>query len=82
MRPAILTNLGIVAAVGLLTLFIEVFILRSILQKQVAEPLVRLIRATQRVARSGVIVANDALPTHSDDEVGDLPAPLSPFRHP
>ncbi|WP_049733148.1 diguanylate cyclase [Rhizobium ecuadorense] len=72
MRPAILTNLGIVIAVGLLTLFVELFILRSILQKQVAEPLVRLIHATQLVGRSGVTVANDALPTHSDDEIGEL----------
>ncbi|NTH14248.1 diguanylate cyclase [Agrobacterium rhizogenes] len=72
MRPAILTNLAIVIAVGLLTLLVEIFILHSILQRQVAAPLVRLIQATQLVGRSGVTVANDALPTRSDDEIGEL----------
>ncbi len=72
MRSALITNLGIVIAVGLLTLVVEIFILRSILQKQVAEPLVRLIGATRLVGRSGAMLANDALPTQSDDEIGQL----------
>ncbi|WP_245433454.1 GGDEF domain-containing protein [Rhizobium anhuiense] len=72
MRPAILANLGILMAVGLLTLLVEIFILRSILQRQVAEPLVKLIRATQLVGGSAAALANDVLPTQSNDEIGQL----------
>ena len=72
MQPAILTNLAIVIAVGLLTLLVEIFILRSILQRQVAEPLKRLMRATERVGQSGVVVEEGELPTRSRDEIGQL----------
>lgn len=71
-RPAILSNLGIVIAIGLLTLIVEIFILRSILQTQVAEPLRRLIRATQMVGRTAGSQASYSLPTQSNDEIGQL----------
>ncbi|WP_244541499.1 hypothetical protein [Rhizobium tibeticum] len=73
LRPAIIANLGIVVAVGLLTLLIETFILRSILQKQVAEPLVKLIPATQLVGGSGATLAND--------EIGQLARDFSSMAH-
>jgi diguanylate cyclase (GGDEF)-like protein len=72
MRPAILTNLGIVIAVGLLTLLVEIFIFRSILQRQVAEPLKRLMRATELVGQSGTALEEGELPTQSQDEIGQL----------
>lgn len=72
MRPAIVTNLGIVFAVGLITLLIEIFILRSILQKQVAEPLIRLIRATQLIGSSSIKPVNDVLLMQGNDEIGQL----------
>lgn len=72
MRPAILANLSIVVAVGLLTLLVEIFILRSILLKQVAEPLTRLIRATRLVGIAGATLSDEVLPTQSNDEIGEL----------
>lgn len=72
MQPAILQNLAIVIALGFITLVVEIFILRSILQKQVAIPLSRLIRATRLVgAPKGRLDASD-LPTQSQDEIGEL----------
>jgi diguanylate cyclase (GGDEF)-like protein len=72
MKPAILQNLAIVIALGLLTLLVEIFILRSILQNQVAIPLSRLIRATQLLGLSRVRLESDVLPTQSRDEIGEL----------
>ncbi|NVZ99190.1 sensor domain-containing diguanylate cyclase [Pseudomonas gingeri] len=72
MTPAILTNLAIVIALGLLTLLVEIFILRSILQKQVAIPLSRLMQATRLVGLSRERLGHDALPTQSTDEIGEL----------
>lgn len=72
MRPAIVTNLGIVIAVGLITLLIEVIILRSILQKQVAEPPMRLIHATQLIGSSSIKPISDVLPMQPNDEIGQL----------
>lgn len=73
MASAILNNLAIVVALGLLTLLVEVFILRSILQKQVAEPLSRLIAATRQFGkRPGEPLSLDLLPSQSSDEVGQL----------
>ncbi len=72
MRTAVFTNLAIVVVVGLLTLLVEIFILRSILQKQVADPLTRLIHATQTVGRAGVAFSSSALPTRRHDEIGQL----------
>lgn len=72
MRTAILTNLAIVIALGLLTLCVEIFILRSILRKQVADPLMRLIHATQTIGRSDMPLPAAALPTQSNDEIGQL----------
>lgn len=72
MRPAILANLSIVVAVGLLTLLVEIFILRSILQKQVAEPLMRLMRATRIIGIAGAVISDEGLPTESKDEIGEL----------
>ncbi|HEX5783655.1 MAG TPA: diguanylate cyclase [Burkholderiaceae bacterium] len=72
MNTAILTNLAIVVALGLLTLLVEVFILRSILQKQVAIPLSRLIAATRQLGMSRERMSPELLPTQSSDEVGQL----------
>ncbi len=72
MRPAIVANLGIVAAVGLFTLFVELFVLRSILQNQVAKPLSRLIGATRRLADPASGFSTGSLPPDSNDEIGDL----------
>ncbi|EGV27913.1 diguanylate cyclase [Thiorhodococcus drewsii AZ1] len=73
MRPAILQNLAVVVAVGLLTLLVEIVILRNILRFQVARPLEQLIRAT-RLLGSGTErkVEEKDLPTGSRDEIGDL----------
>lgn len=73
MRPAILQNLAIVIALGVLTLLVEIFILRSILQKQVAQPLLRLMHAMRRIGRSDCERVNlGVLPTESRDEIGTL----------
>ncbi len=71
MRPAIFQNLAIIIAVGLLTLLIEIFILRSILQKQVAEPLARLIGAIRLLGASRDRLDLSILP-QSQDEIGEL----------
>lgn len=70
MQPAILQNLAIVIALGFLTLLVEIFIIRSILQNQIAIPLSRLIRATRLVGSSRLDTSD--LPTESQDEIGEL----------
>ncbi len=72
MTPAIFDNLVIVVVLGLLTLLVEVFILRSILQKQVALPLFRLIQATRRLGVGNERPYLERLPTRSPDEIGEL----------
>ena len=72
MRSAILSNLGIVISLGLLTLLVEIFILQSILKKQVADPLRRLMLATKTIGRSGALWGGHPMPVHSDDEIGEL----------
>lgn len=72
MRPAILQNFAIVIAVGLATLLMEIFIIRSILQKQVVMPLSRLMHAMRLVGLGNARVGDDILPTHSQDEIGAL----------
>ena len=73
MRPAILQNLAVVVAVGLLTLLVEIVILRDILTFQVARPLEQLIQATRLLGATAdkQLEAKD-LPTGSRDEIGDL----------
>ena len=72
MRAAILDNLAIVIALGLLTLLVEIFLLRSILHKHVAVPLSRLMQATRRLGVSRERLDRDSLPTQSNDEIGEL----------
>jgi diguanylate cyclase (GGDEF)-like protein len=72
MEPDIYRNLAIVVILGMTTLLVEVFLLRSILQKQVALPLYRLIHATQRFGTSKERVNKEALPLESADEIGAL----------
>lgn len=72
MQPAILQNLVIVIALGFLTLLVEIFIIRSILQNQVAIPLSRLIHATRLVGSSRERLDTSDLPTQSQDEIGEL----------
>jgi diguanylate cyclase (GGDEF)-like protein len=72
MVPAIVDNLLIVVALGLLTLLVEIFILRSILQKQVAIPLFRLMQATRSLGLSRERLSHDMLPIRSADEIGEL----------
>ncbi len=72
MLPAILQNIAIVVVLGLVTLLVEIFILRSVLQNQVAQPLSRLIRATRLVGQAGQKLGDSDLPTRSGDEIGDL----------
>lgn len=73
MRPAILQNLAVVVAVGLLTLLVEIVIIRAILQHHVARPLDRLTRATRRLGApdSGHVGGHD-LPVEARDEIGQL----------
>ncbi|SDI57110.1 diguanylate cyclase (GGDEF) domain-containing protein [Paraburkholderia steynii] len=72
MRPAIAQNLAILITLGIVTLLVEIFILRSILQKQVATPLFRLIHAARQIGLSKVRLDKDSLPMRSNDEVGEL----------
>lgn len=72
MRPAILQNLGIVVALGLFTLLIEIFIIRSVLQNQVAAPLARLIRAARLVGAGDSYLDRKFIPLESHDEIGEL----------
>lgn len=71
-RPAIFQNLVIVIAVGLLTLLVEIFIIRSILLRQVAIPLAQLMQAMRLVGRGSARVNNNLFSTHSQDEIGAL----------
>ncbi|MGF6400260.1 PAS domain S-box-containing protein [Pseudomonas frederiksbergensis] len=72
MTPAIVDNLMIVVALGLLTLLVEILILRSILQKQVAIPLFRLIAATRQLGAGKERLCPTQLPIQSADEIGEL----------
>jgi diguanylate cyclase (GGDEF)-like protein len=72
MRPAVLQNFIIVIATGLLTLLVEVFIIRAVLMKQVSRPLERLIRAANLVGKSDGDLDTGDLPTASEDEIGQL----------
>jgi diguanylate cyclase (GGDEF)-like protein len=73
MRPSVVLNLSIVILLGVFTLLVEIFIIRSILQKQVANPLLRLVRAMRLLGSSGEHHLDSAdLPTQSKDEVGEL----------
>ncbi len=72
MRPAVLQNFAIVIATGLLTLLVELFIIRSVLIKQVSQPLERLIRAVNLVGKSQGSLDTGDLPTASQDEIGQL----------
>ncbi len=71
MQPAILQNLSIVAALGLITLLVEAFLIRSILRNQVARPLQQLIRATRHVGEP-MPKGRYELPIRSEDEIGVL----------
>jgi len=71
MRPAILQNLAVVVALGLFTLIVEVFLIRSVLQNQVALPLQRLMRATRLIGTTEQL-SDFTLPHKSDDEIGEL----------
>ena len=71
MQPAILQNLAVVVALGLITLLVETFLIRSVLQNQVALPLQKLMRATQAVVAMKRL-ENQDLPTQSEDEIGEL----------
>lgn len=72
MTPAIFDNLVIVVALGLLTLLVEIFILRSILQKQVALPLFRFVQATRLLGVGKARLSPEQLPIQSEDEIGEL----------
>lgn len=72
MTPAIFDNLVIVVALGLLTLLVEIFILRSILQKQVALPLFRFVQATRLLGVGKTRLSPEQLPIQSEDEIGEL----------
>lgn len=72
MAPAIVRNLMIVVLLGLATLAVEVFLLRSILQGQVARPLARLVGAAQSLGRGGARFDRATLPPPSGDEIGAL----------
>jgi diguanylate cyclase (GGDEF)-like protein len=72
MTPSIVKNLVILGVLGLVTLLVEIFVLRSILQNQVAEPLMRLIHATRTVMLFKERIDHKALPVGSRDEIGEL----------
>lgn len=72
MRPATLLNLGIVIALGLATLLVEIFIVRSVLLKQVAAPLDRLIAAIRAFRPTGRQIDQTSLPTQATDEIGEV----------
>jgi len=72
MRPATLLNLGIVVALGLVMLAVELFIIRSILQQQVARPLLKLTDAMRRVGLAQQPMDHGLLPTQAEDEIGDV----------
>ena len=72
MIPSIVENLAILATLGLVTLLVEIFVLRSILLNQVAEPLSRLIQATRSVRQFKKRPEHNDLPIESADEIGEL----------
>jgi signal transduction histidine kinase/CheY-like chemotaxis protein len=71
-RPAIFQNLLIIICVGLFTLLIEIFLLRSILTKHVAQPLAQLLNATRLLGTSHQGFDKNVLPINNPDEIGDL----------
>jgi diguanylate cyclase (GGDEF)-like protein len=72
MIPSIIENLVILAVLGVFTLLVEIFVLRSILLNQVAQPLLRLIQATRTVTLFKERIDHAALPIQSADEIGEL----------
>lgn len=72
MWPAVIQNFAIVIATGLLTLLVEIFIIRSVLLRQVSQPLERLIRAVNSVGKSHVQPDSGDLPIQAQDEIGEL----------
>jgi diguanylate cyclase (GGDEF)-like protein len=70
MRPSILQNLAIVIVLGLMTLLVEIFIIRSILQNQVAIPLARLMQAMKRIGSAEQNIDCNGLPMAAQDEIG------------
>jgi diguanylate cyclase (GGDEF)-like protein len=72
MRPAVIQNFAIVIATGLLTLLVEIFIIRSVLIRQVSRPLERLIRAVNLVGKSHEQPDSGDLPIGAQDEIGEL----------
>jgi diguanylate cyclase (GGDEF)-like protein len=72
MIPSVIENLVILAVLGVFTLLVEIFVLRSILLNQVAQPLLRLIQATRTVTRFKERIDHAALPIQSADEIGEL----------
>jgi len=72
MTPSIVKNLVILAVLGVVTLLVEIFVLRSILLNQVAHPLSRLIQATRTVRLFKERLDHDVLPIRSHDEIGEL----------
>lgn len=71
MALAIVDNLMIVIVLGLLTLLVEILILLSILLKQVAIPLFRLIAATRQLGADKERLYPTQLPIQSADEIGE-----------
>ena len=72
MRPAALLNLGIVVALGLAMLAVEILIIRSVLLQQVARPLRQLTGAMRRVGQAAQPLDHAQLPTQAEDEIGDV----------
>lgn len=72
MRPSTLLNLGIVIALGLATLLVEIFIVRAALLKQVAAPLDRLIAAIRAFGPAGRPLDQASLPIAATDEIGEV----------
>ena len=72
MKPAIMQNLLIVLLVGFLTLLIEIFLLKSILQNEVAIPLATLLKATRSLGTTNTQLDKNTLPIESKNEVGEL----------
>lgn len=72
LRPAILLNLEIVVALGLVMLIVELLIIRSVLLQHVAAPLVRLIAAMRLMGRTEQRIDAGILPTLAQDEIGEV----------
>ncbi len=70
--PSILQNLLIVIALGVVTLLVEIIIIRSILLKKVASPLRNLAKVMHEMGSSNKHIESSLLPIQADDEIGDL----------